>query len=97
MYYVDLCNYAEMMEHAQPFGHFEDLLDDEHLLPENYTEEDLDRVFEDPDVISDEHFFSLYYYSKIVLSQVPGILEQYGRFPDESKKFEDMMKRVPTL
>ncbi len=74
-YYADVCNHAEEMEHAQPLGHFWDLLDDENLLPENCTEEDLDEVFENPDVIPDELFYSFYYYSKVVLSQVADILK----------------------
>ena len=48
---------------------------DENLLPENCTEEDLDEVFEDPDAVSDELFYSFYYYSGIVLAQVPDILK----------------------
>ena len=74
-YYTDVCNDAEEMEHAQPLGHFGDLLDDENLLPEDCTEEELEQVFEDPDAVSDELFYSFYYYSKIVLSQVADILE----------------------
>ena len=63
------------MEHAQPLGHFWDLLDDENLLPEDCTEEDLDQIFENPDAVSDELFYSFYYYSKIVLSQISDILK----------------------
>ena len=74
-YYADVCNYAEEMEHAQPLDHFRDLLDDENLLPEDCTEEELDEVFENPDVISDELFYSFYYYSKVVLAQVADILK----------------------
>ena len=74
-YYTDVCNDAEEMEHAQPLSHFRDLLDDENLLPEDCTEEELDEVFEDPDAVSDELFYSFYYYSKIVLSQVQDILK----------------------
>ena len=53
-YYTDVCNDAENMEHAQPFDHFRDLLDDENLLPEDCTEEDLDQLFENPDAVSDD-------------------------------------------
>ena len=74
-YYTDVCNDAENMEHAQPLGHFRDLLDDENLLPEDCTEEDLDQIFENPDAVSDELFYSFYYYSKIVLSQISDILK----------------------
>ena len=74
-YYTDVCNAAEYIEHAQPLDHFWNLLDDNNLLPEDCTEEELDEVFENPDMVSDELFYSFYYYSKIVLSQVPDILK----------------------
>ena len=74
-YYAGVCNDAENMEHAQPLDHFWNLLDDNNLLPEDCTEEELDEVFENPDMVSDELFYSFYYYSKIVLSQVPDILK----------------------
>ena len=92
IYYAEVCCEAEEMEHAQPLSHFGDLLDDGNLLPEDCTEEDLDEVFEDPDAISDELFFSFYYYAKIVLSQVPDILDQCGMFPEESKELRYKMK-----
>ena len=92
MYYAEVCCEAEEMEHAQPLSHFGDLLDDGNLLPEDCTEEDLDEIFEDPDAISDELFFSFYYYAKIVLSQVPDILDQCGMFPEESKELRYKMK-----
>ena len=74
------------MEHAKPLSHFSDLLDDDNLLAEECIEEELERVFGDPDAISDELFYSFYYYSGIVLSQVPDILDQCGKFPEESRK-----------
>ena len=74
-YYTGLCDDAENMEHSQPLDHFRDLLDDENLLPEDCTEEDLDQIFENPDAVSDELFYSFYYYSGIVLAQVPDILK----------------------
>ena len=92
MYYAEVCCGAEEMEHAQPLSHFEDLLDDGNLLPEDCTEEDLDEIFEDPDAVSDELFFSFYYYAKTVLSQVPDILDQCGMLPEESKELRNKMK-----
>lgn len=91
MYYAEVCCEAEEMEHAHPLSHFEDLLDDGNLLPEDCTEEDLDEIFEDPDAVSDELFFSFYYYAKTVLSQVPDILDQCGMLPEESKELRDKM------
>ena len=50
-YYADVCSDAEEMEHAEPLGSFEDLLDDGNLLPEDPTEDDLMAVYEDPDAV----------------------------------------------
>ena len=92
MYYAEVCCEAEEMEHAQPLSHFGDLLDDGNLLPEDCTEEDLDEIFENPDAVSDELFFSFYYYAKIVLSQVPDFLDQCGMSSEESKELRNKMK-----
>ena len=92
IYYAEVCCEAEKLDHAPPLSHFEDLLDDGNLLPEDCTEEDLDEIFENPDAVSDELFFSFYYYAKIVLSQVPDILDQCGMFPEESKELRYKMK-----
>lgn len=91
MYYIEVCNDVEKMEHAQPLAHMWDLLDDGNLLPEDHTEEDLLEIFEDPDAVSEELFYSFYYYSKIVLSQVRDILEQYGEHSEDSKLFRDQI------
>ena len=85
-YYIGICRDAERMEHAHPLEHFSDLLDEENLLPEGCTEEDLLAVFEDPEAVSDELFYSFYYYSMTVLSQIPDILDQFGKLPKESQK-----------
>jgi hypothetical protein len=84
MYYAGVCNDAEKLEHAAPFSRISDLLDDGNLLSENHTEEDLEYIYENPEAISDQLFYSFYYYAGIVLSQIPGILDKYGRFPAES-------------
>ena len=88
-YYIGICRDAERMEHAHPLEHFSDLLDEENLLPEGCTEEDLLAVFEDPEAVSDELFYSFYYYSMTVLSQIPDILDKYGKFSKESKNLRE--------
>jgi hypothetical protein len=77
------------MEHAHPLERFSDLLDEENLLPEGCTEEDLLAVFEDPEAVSDALFCSFYYYSMTVLSQIPDILNKYGKFSKESKNLRE--------
>ena len=88
-YYIELCVDAERAEHVQPPEHFWDLLDDQNLLPEGYTEDDLLNVFEDPDAISAELFYSFYYYSMLVLSQVPDMLDSAGKFPEASRRIRE--------
>ena len=91
-YYIGICRDAKRMEHAHPLVRFSDLLDEENLLPEGCTEEDLLAVFEDPEAVPDALFYSFYYYSMIVLSQIPDILDRYGKFSKESKKLRDKME-----
>ena len=88
-YYIGICRDAEKMEHAHPLERFSDLLDEENLLPEGCTEEDLLAVFEDPEAVSDALFCSFYYYSMTVLSQIPDILDKYGKFSKESKNLRE--------
>ena len=46
LYYAGLCNTAESMDHAEPLRQFSDLLNDENLLPEDYIEEDLLKIYQ---------------------------------------------------
>ncbi len=88
LYYIDICNEAENMEHAQPLSCFSDMLEEKYLLPENIDEEELEEIFEDPDAVPDNLFYSFYYYSKMVLSQLPDILkrsEKYAEMGSELK------------
>ncbi|MDE7104995.1 MAG: hypothetical protein K2O36_03855 [Ruminococcus sp.] len=69
-YYLEVCNEnddAEWFEDVQPLPNFSDMLNEKYLLPENHTEDDLDEYYENfmPD---NDYFYSLYYYSKIVIS-----------------------------
>ena len=93
VYYTDICADAEKLEHAHQLENFSDLLDDGNILPEDYTEDDLVDVFEDPEAVSDILFYSFYYYSMAVLSQVPDILDQYKKFPNESKRLRALITR----
>ena len=95
LYYAGLCNTAESMDHAEPLRQFSDLLNDENLLPEDHTEEDLLKIYEDPYAISDQLFYSFYYYAKIVLSEVPDILDYYKCYPDESKELRRRTENIP--
>lgn len=63
------------------------MLDAKYLLPEDFDDE-FEEIFENLDDISDELFYSFYYYSKMVLSQVPDILDKCGKYSDESRELK---------
>lgn len=88
IYYVEVCNDAENMDHAQQLDNFSDMLDEKYLLSEDCDDEELDEIFENPDAVPDDLFYSFYYYSKIVLSQVPDILDKYGKYKGESMELK---------
>ena len=90
-YYVDICVEAENSEHAHQLERLSDLLEDRNLLPEECTFDTLQDFFEDPEAVSDALFYSSYYYSLVVLSQVPEILDQYEAFPEESNELKGKM------
>lgn len=94
VYYADVCCDAEKLEHAEALAHFSDLLEDENLLPEECTEEDLEEIFENPEAVSDELFYSFYYYAGIVLAQVPDILDRYGKYGAESEEIRGKLGRA---
>ena len=90
------CNYAETYEHEKPLRNFSDMLSEKYLLDPEYSkrepsEEEADEIFGDENFLPDDLFYSIYYYSKIVLSQVPDILEKYDRFPEIREKINKML------
>ena len=91
-YYAQICSEADEMEHSQPLENFSDMLDDKYLLSEECDEDELEEIFEDPEAIPDDLFYSFYYYSKIVLSQVPEILDKLGKYNDESEAIKELLK-----
>ena len=70
---------------------------DQNLLPEGYTEDDLLNVFEDPEAVSDELFYSFYYYSLLVLSQVPDVLDRSGMYSEESKRIREELRPIADM
>ena len=87
--YAEICYNAEEWEHADPFPYFSDMLNEKYLLPEDIDEEELDEFLENPDMISDELFYSVYYYSRMILSQVPEMLDKSGKFSEENAKWKE--------
>lgn len=73
-YYLEICNDA-ITDDTEPLGSFADMLDDKYLLAEDIADEDLEEICEDPDSIPEELFSAIYYYSKLVLSQISEIVD----------------------
>lgn len=85
VYYAEVCQDADDWNHAEPLDHIEELLKEKYLLPEICTEDVLDEYFEAESPFPDEVLYSNYYYSKLVLSQLPDLLDKNKIFPDESR------------
>ena len=66
-------------------------LDEKYLLSEDCDDDELDAFFEDEASIPDDLFYSFYYYSKTVLSQVPDIIDKYGKFAEESAEIKSKL------
>lgn len=69
-YYIEVCNDADNMEHAEPLENMSDILNDKYLLPEGVNIFDCDEdEFEElhEKLFQENLFYSLYYYSSIVL------------------------------
>ncbi|MDE5765035.1 MAG: hypothetical protein K2N49_06700 [Ruminococcus sp.] len=65
-YYLEICEeFEQNYEHDDPLTEFSDMLDEKYLLPEDYTEDDLEEYYEN--FMPDDCFYSLYYYSGIIL------------------------------
>lgn len=87
-YFAEVCFDIESWDHAEPLDSLSELLDDCRLLPTQYDEADLDAIFEN--AFPDDQFYSHYYYSRQVLSQVPAILKRSGKLMDEAIKMESL-------
>ena len=91
------CNGVEKYENYGFLENFSDMLDDRFLLDEEFAEtepddDELEEIFDETaEIFVDEYFFSMYHYSKEVLSQIPEILGKYGKFPEIKEKFEKML------
>jgi hypothetical protein len=61
-----------MLEHADPFPNFKDMLNEEYRWSEEYDEDDDVLRYEEEDVFPDDLFFSFYYYSlQVLLLAIP--------------------------
>ena len=81
-YYLQVCDETEnAMEHAEPLENMSDILNDKYLLPEDfdldpeYDEDDDEEDIVDVDefiasLFPDDLFYSLYYYTRIILKKV---------------------------
>lgn len=73
-YYLEVCTDADNMEHAEPLENMSDILNDKYLLPEGvnlYDYDDEDEFEElNEKLFSEDLFYSLYYYTRIILKEV---------------------------
>ena len=65
VYYAEVCSDAEKVEHTEPLENMSSMLNDEYLLPENYTEDDFEEYYEE--FFPDDLFYSIYYYTGKIL------------------------------
>ncbi len=82
-YYMEICNETENSEHAEPLENMSDILNDKYLLPTGF---DLDPEYDDDDddfdvdefivsLFPEDLFYSLYYYTKKILSEIHSMSE----------------------
>jgi hypothetical protein len=91
IYLAEVCYECENLEHSEPLENFSDMLDEKYLLSEYVDDDELEEVFENPDFIPDDLFYSFYYYSEIVLSQIPDILNKNKKFADKCEKIKNYL------
>ncbi len=83
---AEACDYAFSMEHAEALPEFADMLDEKYLLPgELRNSEDVYLCVEDGFDIPDDLFFSVYYYSFVLLKSVAPLCARAGA-PELEKK-----------
>lgn len=105
-YYLKVCDETEnAMEHADPLENMSDILNDKYLLPEGfdldpeYDDEEEDDFDVDEFIVSlfpDDLFYSLYYYTGKILSEIPDIeeTETYREMFGLEEYTEDIIKEV---
>ena len=88
IYYAEVCSDAEKVTHAEPLENMSDMLNDEYLLPENYTEDDFDEYYDN--FFPDDLFYSIYYYTgKIILETLE--IHDNGNLSDMKEKIRKFL------
>ncbi|MDE6034489.1 MAG: hypothetical protein K2G36_01065 [Ruminococcus sp.] len=89
VYYAEVCSDAEKVEHAEPLENMSDIINDEYLLPENYTEDDFDEYY--AEFAPDDVFYSIYYYTgKILLETLE--MHDNGKLSDMKEKIKKFLE-----
>ena len=89
-------NQGDEMEHDDPLPHFEDMLKEEYLWPED--EEDDEEKFEEEEIFPDNLFYSFYYYSNEVLKYLKEKLQPYSdNFDNEDIEISDKTKYLLSI
>ncbi|MDE6796455.1 MAG: hypothetical protein K2J36_00355 [Ruminococcus sp.] len=88
IYYAEVCSDAEKVTHAEPLENMSDIINDEYLLPENYTEDDFDEYY--AEFAPDDLFYSIYYYTgKILLETLE--MHDHGKLSDMKEKIRKFL------
>lgn len=72
---AEACKMPEGMEHEEPLPSFQDMLKEEYLWPEEYTEEE-DEIRYGEGPFQDDLFYSFYYYSFEELKKLKPLLDK---------------------
>ncbi len=94
---ADACQVLEEVEGEEPLPAFEDMLKEEYLWPEEYTEEEDEIRFEE-ELYPDQLFYSFYYYSFEELKKLKPFLSQVKNeqlketLSDELKELQDYLQ-----
>lgn len=94
-YYAVVCHDAKLMEHADPLPDFAATLEAAvQLLPEDCSEDELEELFEDPDLIPDNLFYSFYFYAQIVIQTLLEVLERFDnpKYKVSEEKMKELIK-----
>lgn len=88
IYYAEICSDAEKVEHTEPLKNMSDIINDEYLLTENYTEDDFDEYY--AEFFPDDLFYSIYYYTGKILLETLEIHDN-GKLSDMKEKIKNLI------
>lgn len=98
-YYAEVCDDMEKIEHPKALENMSDILNENYLIPEgddlsDYDEDEFQELIQK--ILQENLFYSLYYYSGVVLAEIPDPeeTETYREFFHLEEYSEDIIKKV---